>query len=55
LKAGEWDYKNPKKINLSLSRGQMRSNWDYWRREYCSLSESGAKYKDLDGKKQRCH
>jgi len=54
LKAWDWDYKNPKKINLSLSGDQMRSNWDYWRQQYCSLAESGAKYRDLDGKKQRC-
>lgn len=54
LKAWEWDYKNPKKVNLSLSRDQMRSNWNYWQQEYCSLSGSGQKYKDLDGKKQRC-
>jgi hypothetical protein len=55
LKEWEWDYKNPRKINLPLSGDQMRSNWDYWRHEYCSLAELGARYKDLDGKKQQCH
>lgn len=54
LKAWEWDYKNPKKINISLSQPQMRSTWNYWHQEYCTLSGSGAKYKDLDGKKQHC-
>lgn len=54
LKAWGWDYKNPKKINLSLSQDQMRSNWNYWQQKYCGLSGSGAKYKDLGGKKQYC-
>jgi hypothetical protein len=54
LKAWQWDYKNPKKINLSLTQDQMRSNWNYWQQQYCSLSGSGTKYKDLEGKKQRC-
>lgn len=54
LNAWQWDYKNPKKISISLTQDQMRSNWSYWQQEYCSLSGSGTKFKDLEGKKQRC-
>jgi hypothetical protein len=54
LKAWEWDYKNPKKISLSLTQDQMRSNWSYWQQQYCTLSGLGTRFKDLEGKKQRC-
>jgi len=55
LKAWQWDYRNPSKIHLSLSPEEVRSNWNDWRESYCGLAASGAEYKDLDGKKQRCH
>lgn len=54
LKEWAWDYRNPKKVNLSLTQSQMRSNWGYWQVQYCALSGSGTKYKDLEGQKQRC-
>ena len=54
LNAWRWDYKNQAKAKMSLSGDQMRSIWDYWRGVYCSLEESSAAYKDLNGRKERC-
>jgi hypothetical protein len=63
LKWAKWElnawhrtYKNQEKMKSSrLSVDQMHSNWDYWKGVYCSLAESGATYKDLNGKNQRCY
>jgi hypothetical protein len=63
LKWAKWElnawhrtYKDQEKTKSSrLSVDQMHSSWDYWRGVYCSLAESGATYKDLNGKKQRCY
>ncbi len=54
LKTWEWDYKNPKKVHLAMTQDQMRSSWNYWQGQYCSLSGPGAKYRNLEGKKQPC-
>jgi len=54
LNAWQWDYRNQAKAKLALSSDEIRSNWNYWKGIYCGLAESGATYKDLDGKKHRC-
>jgi hypothetical protein len=54
LKVWHWYAANPKKANLGLSAEQMSSNWSYWQAVYGGLA-SGASYKALNGKKERCN
>ena len=54
LNAWQWDYRNQAKAKLALSGDEIRSNWNHWKGIYCSLAESAATFKDLNGKKHRC-
>ena len=57
MKEWQWDYthqRNKAVIAGALTSDQLRADWEYWRGTYCALSPSGATYKDLNGKKQRC-
>lgn len=58
LKEWQWDYKHQRnKVVMAgaLTSDQLRTNWEQWRETYCALARSGAKYKDLNGKKQSCN
>jgi len=58
LKSWRWDYTHQKDkavIANAATGDQMRERWEYWRGIYCQLSQSGATYKDLSGKKQHCN
>lgn len=54
LATWKWDYRNQVKLSRPLPADQIRSNWNYWKSIYCGLAQSGATYKDLDGKKHHC-
>ncbi len=57
MKAWQWDYRHPSRrevIALSLSVGQLLSNWEYWKKAFCGLEGAGATFKDLEDKKQHC-
>lgn len=58
LKQWRRDYMHQHDKNVTaaaLTSDQLNANWEYWRVKYCALAPSGAKYKDLKGKKQSCN
>jgi hypothetical protein len=53
MNAWRENYKDRAKIKATATPDQMRVNWAYWQKVYCGMTP-GAKFKDINGKKQVC-